>query len=94
MATVWAVLGIFALAAAMSGFLWGGLNWPLRIALLAAAAALLSPEIRFGETDLGLVGNLAGAAVLVVVAIVSRSIKPTPPEPIDTPMVAGEGGSG
>lgn len=63
LAAVTAVLGCMAIGSALMGFMIVKLNWPMRIALLVAAFALLMPGAR---TD------IAGFALLVTIWLIQR----------------------
>lgn len=60
-----AVVGIFALAVGLAGYLRGPLLVPIRIGMLLAAAALLSPDIVIGKYDFGLPVNITSLALVV-----------------------------
>jgi len=67
-----AVVGIVALAAGLAGFLVAPLAWPGRAACFVAAACALVPD-RLGIAGTGFsFVDLAGLAILVVVAAVNR----------------------
>ncbi|KAF0159410.1 MAG: TRAP transporter 4TM/12TM fusion protein [Syntrophaceae bacterium] len=80
LATVTAVLGCMAIGSALMGFMIAKLNWPMRIALLVAAFALLIPGVK---TD------IAGFALLVGIWLIqyfqsrsmSKTKKETAPDP-------------
>ena len=66
-AVIAAVLGVIALAAAVTGFMWSRLNWGIRLVLLSAAVLLLAPNV--GGVTNGYLVNFAGAIVLGGVAL-------------------------
>lgn len=68
-----AAAGIFALAGAIAGFVFGVLDWKLRALLLAAAALLLFPDNFLQVENVGIgISDLAGAAVLAVALGLNR----------------------
>ncbi len=66
-----AVLGIIALAAGIAGFLFSKVNWLERGLLLISAALLLSPRVEWNGERIGVWVNLAGAVLLLILAVVS-----------------------
>jgi TRAP transporter 4TM/12TM fusion protein len=66
-----ACLGITALAAAMAGYLFSRLGWPLRLLLFAAAACSLFPDqTSVGASRLSIV-DLVGATLLLTACVIS-----------------------
>ncbi len=66
-----AVVGVVSLAAAMAGFLFSPLNWPMRLVLLTAAACSLFPDdASLTPSRLSLI-DLFGAVLLLVMCVVS-----------------------
>jgi len=66
-----ACMGVLSLAAAMAGYLFSPLNWPWRCVLFAAASCSLFPDqSAVGASRLSWV-DLLGAALLLLVAVVS-----------------------
>ena len=63
-----AVVGITALAVGLAGYFFCGVNALLRTLILIAAAMLLTPDITIGETNLGVVTNVAACLLFVIVA--------------------------
>lgn len=64
LATVTALVGTFALACAMQGWLFGrAIGWPFRLAMTLGAILLIKP---------GLYTDLAGAALLVATVLITR----------------------
>jgi TRAP-type uncharacterized transport system fused permease subunit len=73
LAVVAAVLGILALAAALAGYLFNPLSKAHRIGLYVAAALILYPSRGIAMGDINLpITDLAGAAVLFVIALLNR----------------------
>jgi len=64
-----AVFGIFALAAALAGYMRGPLGTGSRVALYASAGLLLLPHIEIGGRDLGWLVNLLGVGFLGTVLV-------------------------
>jgi len=67
-----AILGIFALAAAIAGYLRRPLRLDHRLILFAAAACLLSPELEVQGYNLGPGLNLGAAVALAGVVVANR----------------------
>lgn len=66
-----AVLGVLALSAAMAGYLFSPLGWPMRLVLFAAAACSLYPDqSSMGASRISMI-DLIGAALLVFVMVAS-----------------------
>jgi len=66
-----ACVGIVSLAAAMAGFLFSPLNWPMRLVLLVAAACSLFPDqADWTPSGVSLI-DLFGATLLLVMGVVS-----------------------
>jgi hypothetical protein len=66
-----ATLGVLALAAAMAGYLFSPLGWPMRMLAFAAAACSLYPDqTSIGASRISFV-DLIGAAILVFVMVAS-----------------------
>lgn len=79
-----ACVGIVSLAAAMAGFLFNPLNWPMRLALFTAAACSLFPDrADLTPSRLSLI-DLFGAILLLVMCVVSyrASVRSAVPEPL------------
>src|SRR5690606_18223471 len=79
-----ACVGIVSLAAAMAGFLFNPLNWPMRLVLLTAAACSLFPDrADLTPSRLSLI-DLFGAILLLVMCVVSyrASVRSAAPEPL------------
>lgn len=70
-ATGAAVIGILALAAAITGCLFSRVHPLVRAGMLVAALLLLSPDVRIGVTQIGSFTNLAGVALFAVTACVN-----------------------
>ncbi|MBW3596645.1 MAG: TRAP transporter large permease subunit, partial [Planctomycetes bacterium] len=68
LATVIAIVGITALAMALTGYFKAPLSAPSRLVLLAAAALLLSPHLMIGGTDYGMHANAVAAVVVAIIA--------------------------
>ncbi|MCH8828518.1 MAG: TRAP transporter fused permease subunit [Planctomycetes bacterium] len=66
-----AVIGIVALAAGITGFLFAEIRVSVRVAMLGAAALLLSPDVAIGETEIGILTNIAGTVLFAVTAAVN-----------------------
>lgn len=71
LAILFAVIGIVALAAGIAGCLFTEIRVPVRIAMLIAAALLLSPDVTIAGTEIGTATNIAGSALFAVTAIVN-----------------------
>ena len=71
-----AVVGILSLAAGIAGYFRGPLSAVSRGLLLAAAALLLLPDL--GGANIGMLVNLAGGLLFVVVAILNWSFAAPP----------------
>lgn len=79
-----ACVGIVSLAAAMAGFLFNPLNWPMRLVLFTAAACSLFPDrADLTPSRLSLI-DLFGAILLLVMCVVSyrASVRSAVPEPL------------
>jgi uncharacterized membrane protein YkgB len=61
-----AVVGIVALAAAITGCLFIRIHPVVRIGMFIAAMLLLSPDVRVGATQIGTYLNIAGYALFAV----------------------------
>ncbi|MEO1527666.1 MAG: TRAP transporter fused permease subunit [Planctomycetota bacterium] len=68
-----ATIGILALAAGLANCLKNSLSIFERAAMFAAAALLLAPISKVGDTEVGLGVDLLGGAVFVVAAVVNAS---------------------
>jgi TRAP transporter 4TM/12TM fusion protein len=66
-----ALLGVFALSVAVTGYLKTTLIFPNRVLCVVAAAMLLLPHIEIAGKDLGIVVNGAGAALFIAVAVIN-----------------------
>ena len=62
-ATAAAVIGIVALAAAITGCLFTGMHPGVRIGMFIAALLLLSPDVRIAATQVGMYTNIAGVVL-------------------------------
>ncbi|WP_166830383.1 TRAP transporter permease [Thalassoroseus pseudoceratinae] len=79
-----ACIGITALAAGITGFLFTNIQPIVRVGMLLAAALLLTPEVRIGGQEIGLYTNLSGTLLFVVTGAInflrSRNSQPEPSE--------------
>ena len=85
-----AILGILALAASISGYMFGGMGWALRFVLFAAAMLLLFPgePIELGPLSVRPF-NSAGALILAIAATVNwQSRGKAGPPPAESPAPA------
>jgi hypothetical protein len=71
-AVSYALVGILALAAGIAGYMFSELRVWVRVAMLIAAALLLSPNLEIGGTEIGMYTNIAGGAMFVVLAALNK----------------------
>lgn len=71
-AVSYALVGILALAAGIAGYMFSELRVWVRVAMLFAAALLLSPNLEIGGTEIGMYTNIAGGAMFVVLAALNK----------------------
>ncbi len=69
-ALVMSILGVIALAAAVTGYMRRNLSPALRVALTVAAILLLAPNV--GGRTTGIMVNIAGAVLLGVIAVLNK----------------------
>ena len=70
-ATTAAVIGIFALAAAITGCLFVRIHPLVRIAMFIAAMLLLSPDVRLAGAQIGTYLNIAGYGLFAVAGVIN-----------------------
>ena len=79
LAVVTAVLGVVALAAAVTGFMRSNLSWLQRLLLFVAAFLLLAPNL--GGWQIGLAVNVAGAILMALVVLSNKPMNQAALEP-------------
>lgn len=91
-----ATIGIIALAAGIAGFLFTAIRPEVRFTMLAAAALMLSPTMKFGGVEYGLYANLIGIGIFSVTIVVNylRSLRaaksPAPSGASESPSSDGD----
>jgi TRAP-type uncharacterized transport system fused permease subunit len=67
-----ALVGILALAAGIAGYMASELRTWVRVAMLFAAALLLSPDLEIAGTQIGIYTNIIGGALFAILVVVNR----------------------